>query len=57
MTDAYGRLSYVYCDFYGKRIPVLQPGGFRIESGAKYESKLAILDNGVWVNGFVLGLG
>ena len=56
MTDSYGRLSYVYCDFYGKRIPVLQPGGFRIESGAKYGSKLAILDNDVWVNGFVLGL-
>ena len=49
-------VSYVYFDFFGKRIRVLQPGSFRFESGATYGSKLAIIYNNAWSNGYVLSL-
>ena len=55
MIDIYGRVSYVYCQFLDKKIPILQPGGFRIESGVFYESHLAIKENGKWMNGYVFG--
>ena len=35
MVDIYGRISFVYFAYFDKRIPILQPGGFRVESGAK----------------------
>ena len=56
MAGTYGRLAYVYCDFFGKKIAVYQPGSFRIESAVKFGSKLAIIDNNGWANGFVLSL-
>ena len=34
IMDMYGRVSFVYFQFYHKKIPIPQPGSFRIESGA-----------------------
>ena len=54
-VGVYGRVSYVYCELLDKKIPVPQPGHFRIESGVNRESELAILDKNCWINGYILG--
>ena len=54
MIDHYGRVTYVYCQFLDKQIPVLQPGAFLIDAGVQYKSQLAIINKGVWKNGYIL---
>ena len=38
IVDVFDRVSFVYCEFLDKKIPILHPGGFRVESGAPFNS-------------------